>query len=94
LEYKAARLAASAMRIVRLVNLGAPQLILENEHNVLKERVDQFFDGKLPLMSIDEMHNIINRTDYKIIEGVLKTYAWESILEMKEKIEKGPNRYD
>ncbi|MCY9738131.1 hypothetical protein M5X17_31050 [Paenibacillus alvei] len=86
LEYKAKRILSFASQLAKLVMLGAPQIIIDNQLELLKGRVDEF--KKNVIMDVDSMQGSINISDHTIIESVVTMYHIDEFQSMKEEIEK------
>lgn len=72
LEYKTKRILSHASQLAKLAQLGAPEVLIENEFEILKSIVKEF-EVKLVMDAVN-MQNTINVADTRTLDNLFEMY--------------------
>ncbi|QSF43428.1 hypothetical protein [Paenibacillus tianjinensis] len=72
LEYKTKRILSHASQLANLAQLGAPEVLIENELDILK-KVIKDFEVKL-VMDVKDMQGNINVADTRVLDNLFEMY--------------------
>ncbi|MEK4006476.1 hypothetical protein [Paenibacillus sp. FSL H3-0333] len=72
LEYKTKRILSHASQLAKLAQLGAPEVLIENELDILKKAFKEF-EAKL-VMDAANMQNTINVADTRTLDNLFELY--------------------